>query len=40
MQPAKDKDAGSRISLRDCVCRIANANAEGGAQHERHGWRE
>jgi len=29
--PVEAKDAGSRISLRDCVCRIANANAEGGA---------
>jgi len=24
----------------DCVCRIANANAKGGSQSERHGWRE
>jgi len=25
------KVAGYRISLRDCVCRIVNTNAEGGA---------
>jgi hypothetical protein len=24
----------------DCVGRIANANAAGGAKRERHGWRE
>jgi hypothetical protein len=24
----------------DCVCRTANANAEGGPEGERHGWRE
>ena len=34
------QDVGSRVPLRDCVCRVVNANAEGDAQRERHGWRE
>jgi len=34
------KGAGSRVSLRDWVCRTANASAEGGAEREYHGWHE